>query len=59
MTSDRTQARRNLTALQHRNCQHIIETGEAALLRLSAGNPMRSIIARNVTEAKIKLEGLA
>lgn len=35
--------------------QHIVESGEAALARLSASNRMRPIIERNVADARAKL----
>lgn len=45
-----------LTQHQRDSYQHIIATGEAALARLSATNPMRSSIARNVADARARLE---
>jgi len=48
-----------LTQHQRDNYCHIITTGEAALIRLSAGNPMRASIARNVADARARLEASA
>lgn len=45
-----------LTQHQRDSYAHIIATGEAALIRLSAGNPMRASIALNIADARARLE---
>lgn len=48
-----------LTQHQRDSYRHIISTGEAALIRLSAGNPMRASIQRNIDGARARLEAAA
>lgn len=48
-----------LTPHQRSSYQYIIATGEAALARLSAANPMRASIARNVADARARLDTAA
>lgn len=44
-----------LTPSQIATCQQIIITGEAALARWSASNPMRAMVATNIAKARAKL----
>ena len=48
----------HLTDYERRANERIVATGEAALARWSAINPMRKIVEANVATARAKLAGV-